>query len=558
MALPANYSVVPVFGRYIDFTGAPMQGTVTFTPSQRYVTNPGADVLIFSAPLVATLDETGAFSIDIPATDDPDVTPQGFTWTVTEAFNRKGGRVPFAIAVPEGTPEPGIDLVTVAPVLPADQVSYIVTSVDGLTGTVDLAVKYAPLGEDGKVPLENLPAISSGVESVNGASGVVSLGAVDVGAMPLTGGTMQGPLNLHADPSDPTQASTKSYVDSSVSGLLSASGGAITGDLDLSGVLPHERRHRHIRRGHESLPSRSQSARYGRRARCLRTPAGVRRLGDLRQCHSRWCDHRPQPDAFTSGGTWVKPTGAKVVEIRLVGGGGGGGGGRRSSPGTVRCGGGGGAGGSMFHLSYDAAVLPTSVSVAIGAGGAGGTAAAGDSLNGGNGGSGGTTSFGTFARVGQAGGGTGGSSSSGTGGSTAAGTSAGGPGGSANTSGGVGSPGNPGVGPGAGGGAGGGVTNADVSNNGGLGGGNAGNQAGTAGLVGGTAAGSAQDAPSGSGLSGGGGGGGAASVSGPAGSGGHGAQYGGGGGGGGAALNGNSSGAGGNGADGIAVIITHF
>ncbi|MER6112438.1 glycosyl hydrolase family 28-related protein [Streptomyces hirsutus] len=212
MALPANYATVPVFGRYIDFTGAPMQGTVTFTPSQRYVTNPGADVLIFSAPLVATLDGTGAFSIEIPSTDDPDVTPQGFTWAVAESFNRRAGRS-FSIAVPQDTPEPGIDLVTVAPVLPADQVEYIVTSVDGMTGTVSLAGKYAPLDEDGKIPAENIPPISGGVTSVNGQSGIVSLGSADVGALPITGGTMQGPLNLAEEPTDPPQAATKAYVD---------------------------------------------------------------------------------------------------------------------------------------------------------------------------------------------------------------------------------------------------------------------------------------------------------------------------------------------------------
>ncbi|MFE0451591.1 polysaccharide deacetylase family protein [Streptomyces sp. NPDC058914] len=236
MALPANITTVTVFGRYIDFTGTPMQGTVTFTPSQKYVTDPTADVLIFSAPLVATLDSNGAFSIEIPATDDPDVTPQGFTWQVVETFNRKAGRS-FSIAVPEDTPDPGIDLVTVAPVLPADQVSYIVTSIDGETGTVDLTGKYAPLDEDGKIPVENIPSISAGVTSVNGASGVVSLGADDVGALPVTGGTMQGPLALHEEPTDPMEASTKAYVDSAVSGLLSASGGTVTGDLEVSGRL---------------------------------------------------------------------------------------------------------------------------------------------------------------------------------------------------------------------------------------------------------------------------------------------------------------------------------
>lgn len=218
MALPANYSTVPVFGRYIDFAGAPAQGTVTFEPSLKYVKDPGADVLILSTALVATLDGTGAFSIEIPATDDPDVTPSGFTWNVTEHLNGRTWRT-FSISVPQDTPAPGIDLVTVAPVLPADQVSTFVTSVDGQTGDVNLVGLYAPLDDGGKIPLDTVPEIVGGVLSVNGASGVLLIGAADIGALPVSGGTLSGPLTLSADPTDPFQAATKAYVDAAVGGV---------------------------------------------------------------------------------------------------------------------------------------------------------------------------------------------------------------------------------------------------------------------------------------------------------------------------------------------------
>ncbi|MFE7029439.1 hypothetical protein ACFU9Y_03950 [Streptomyces sp. NPDC057621] len=251
MALPANYSTVPVLGRYIDFAGAPAQGTVTFTPSLKYVKDPGADVLILSTSLVATLDGTGAFSIEIPATDDPDVLPNGFTWNVTEHLNGKTWRT-FSISVPQDTPDPGIDLVTVAPVLPADEVSTFVTSVDGQTGDVNLVGLYAPLDDGGMVPLDNLPEIVGGVLSVNGVSGVLLIGAADVGALPIEGGTLTGPLTLAADPTDPPQAATKAYVDAAVGDIdvpvtsvngqvgavsLTASGlGALTASSNLSDV----------------------------------------------------------------------------------------------------------------------------------------------------------------------------------------------------------------------------------------------------------------------------------------------------------------------------------
>ncbi|MEV6436327.1 hypothetical protein [Streptomyces anulatus] len=218
MALPANYSTVLVFGRYIDFAGAPAQGTVTFEPSLKYVKDPSADVLILSTALVATLDGTGAFSIEIPATDDPDVTPSGFTWNVTEHLNGRTWRT-FSISVPQDTPAPGIDLVTVAPVLPADQVSNFVTSVDGQTGDVNLGGLYAPLDDGGKIPLDTVPEIVGGVLSVNGASGVLLIGAADIGALPVSGGALSGPLTLSADPTDPFQAATKAYVDAAVGGV---------------------------------------------------------------------------------------------------------------------------------------------------------------------------------------------------------------------------------------------------------------------------------------------------------------------------------------------------
>jgi hypothetical protein len=40
-------------------------------------------------PIVATLDSNGAFSIALPATDDPDISPSGFTYKVEERFGGK-------------------------------------------------------------------------------------------------------------------------------------------------------------------------------------------------------------------------------------------------------------------------------------------------------------------------------------------------------------------------------------------------------------------------------------------------------------------------------------
>ncbi|WP_018183985.1 hypothetical protein [Kaistia granuli] len=87
---------------------------------------------------------------------------------------------------------------------------------------------------------------------------------------------------------------------------------------------------------------------------------------------------------FDIGGTFVKDPKAKKILVRGVGAGGGGGG-TTNNAGARASGGWGAVGGEAL---FDAADVPASVSITIGAGGTGG------SSSGGNGGSGGSTSFG--------------------------------------------------------------------------------------------------------------------------------------------------------------------
>ncbi|WP_156911859.1 hypothetical protein [Kaistia adipata] len=87
---------------------------------------------------------------------------------------------------------------------------------------------------------------------------------------------------------------------------------------------------------------------------------------------------------FGIGGTFVKDPKAKKILVRGVGAGGGGGG----TANGASCRGAGGWGAYGGEALFDAADVPSSVSVTVGAGGPGG------SSSGGNGGSGGTTSFG--------------------------------------------------------------------------------------------------------------------------------------------------------------------
>jgi hypothetical protein len=96
MALPINVTTVTVTGQYIDFTGTPIAGQVKFTNPQ-FLVNSAADRLIVPTTITATLDNTGAFSVTIPITNDADLSPLNFTYTYEESFP---GGATFTIALP--------------------------------------------------------------------------------------------------------------------------------------------------------------------------------------------------------------------------------------------------------------------------------------------------------------------------------------------------------------------------------------------------------------------------------------------------------------------------
>lgn len=99
-ALPGDFTLITITGKFIDLAGNPVQGTVTFTPSYTKVLDDTANtVSIVPITLTATLDVTGAISINIPATDDPDVIPVGWSYLVSYNFT-DGFKQSYSIVVP--------------------------------------------------------------------------------------------------------------------------------------------------------------------------------------------------------------------------------------------------------------------------------------------------------------------------------------------------------------------------------------------------------------------------------------------------------------------------
>lgn len=114
MTFPPSWNKVNVYGTFLDGSGDPASGWVRFDMLQPVTV---ASQVVDPTSLWAFLDSTGSISIDIPATDDPDISPTGWAWRVTEYV--AGSLTSFFLQVPvAGGP---IDIVTAAPAVDTAQ-----------------------------------------------------------------------------------------------------------------------------------------------------------------------------------------------------------------------------------------------------------------------------------------------------------------------------------------------------------------------------------------------------------------------------------------------------
>lgn len=109
MALGTHLTTVTLSGNYVDFEGNPIQGQVRFSITQ-VLRNPTDDQLVAPSNVVVPL-VNGSFTVTLPATNDPDVFPNPFTYTVEESF--PNGRT-YSIDVPY-TASGTLDLADISP-----------------------------------------------------------------------------------------------------------------------------------------------------------------------------------------------------------------------------------------------------------------------------------------------------------------------------------------------------------------------------------------------------------------------------------------------------------
>lgn len=177
--IPEAYSTGTVTGHWIYGTGANVRrGEAIFTPRAPALISLAEELIMLPTPRSAQvvdgiLVHDGTPGIELPATDDPDISPVGWTWKVELRISGLD-IAPFDIFVPAGTT---LDLSSVV-------------EVDAETGTTIIANPgpagpIGPIGPIGPAGPAGPAGPGSAVDSVNGQTGVVVLDADDVGAVPL-------------------------------------------------------------------------------------------------------------------------------------------------------------------------------------------------------------------------------------------------------------------------------------------------------------------------------------------------------------------------------------
>jgi peptidoglycan/xylan/chitin deacetylase (PgdA/CDA1 family) len=173
MALPAEFNTVTIHGRWVLLDGTVAVGTVRFTGGV-VLRAPQSDTIVVPATFTVSLDGNGEISLQLPATNDSDLTPIGWAYTVSEVLT--GFTRTYNISVPwdtVGTIELA-DLATVPEVASSPVASPYVTRVNGLTG--DVVLPQGPVGPVGPTGPAGAPGPSSPASAQTRVSDMIYAG----------------------------------------------------------------------------------------------------------------------------------------------------------------------------------------------------------------------------------------------------------------------------------------------------------------------------------------------------------------------------------------------
>lgn len=218
MSFPASLTVVPLHGKILkaDSSGTPASGTVSFRIEQ-HLRDTADNVLLAPTTLTGTCDDAGEFTIDVIATDDPDVTPQG--WTYVVHVNTDAWRDTFRISVPAATVGT-LELADIAPaVTPPTLVTYVLASTVGQVGG-----PAGPLDADGLIPSAQVPGGGGGGASPSGT--VTSETSYGQAATAGNAATYSRGNHSHGTPALPTATDVGADVSGAAASAVSTHVGA--------------------------------------------------------------------------------------------------------------------------------------------------------------------------------------------------------------------------------------------------------------------------------------------------------------------------------------------
>jgi hypothetical protein len=187
MPLPANTTTVVVLGTFNTPEGNPSTGTITFTPSA-WLLNSGANIAIPNSAVSKSLGTAGDFSVTLPITDDADLSPNPFIYSVSEVID--GVSQSYNISIP-GTVASGgtVYLADLAPVAAAGPEYYSLASSLAIGTVTTLAAGSAATATiTGLAPSQTLDlGIPTGSTGATGTAATVTVGTIGATAYPGPG-----------------------------------------------------------------------------------------------------------------------------------------------------------------------------------------------------------------------------------------------------------------------------------------------------------------------------------------------------------------------------------
>ena len=202
-----------VIGTYISSRGIAGVGTISFTPTST-IYDPDNSVVLSGATTVS-LSGTGSFSLELPTTDNPLVTPLGWAYEVAIRINGvKSVNVRVFLPLGNGS---DIDLFT--------QIARLVPTTTGYTVSSATTTARGPIG----------PAGATGATGATGAGTTGATGvAGDTGATGAVGNT--GATGASVTGNTGLTGATGATGLTGVTGATGATGASVTGNTGLTGA----------------------------------------------------------------------------------------------------------------------------------------------------------------------------------------------------------------------------------------------------------------------------------------------------------------------------------